>query len=122
MLNGLFCDTRTQVSDSSHETNEIDLQKTFLELLNEFEKLDVAHNKLKLEFHELQLKYDKALDEEVILRNKISNLEMKESESNVIEKLVECLSCKSHMFDIDILENLLVKASKFLSHVQNGFR
>ncbi|BAU03183.1 hypothetical protein VIGAN_UM034200, partial [Vigna angularis var. angularis] len=34
---------------------------------------------------------------------------------------VECLSCKSHMFDIDILENLLAKATKSKSHAKTNF-
>ncbi|KOM28836.1 hypothetical protein LR48_Vigan588s004400 [Vigna angularis] len=102
-------DTASQVSCSSLDTSEFDVQKAFLELLDESEKLNVAHKNLKKEFKQLQIKYDKALDEEVSLRNKICNLEMKES-SNV-EHPVECLSCKSHMLDIDILENLLKVAT-----------
>ncbi|BAT96713.1 hypothetical protein VIGAN_08369300, partial [Vigna angularis var. angularis] len=102
-------DTTSQVSCSNSESSEFDLQKAFLELLDESEKLNAAHKNLKKEFKELRIKYEKALDEEVSLRNKICNLEMKES-SNV-EHPVECLSCQSHMLDIDILENLLEVAT-----------
>ncbi|KOM26287.1 hypothetical protein LR48_Vigan247s000500 [Vigna angularis] len=108
-------DTASQVSCSSLDTSEFDVQKAFLELLDESEKWNAAHKNLKKEFKELRIKYEKALDEEVSLRNKICNLEMKES-SNV-EHPVECLSCKNHMFNIDILENLLSKATKSVSHV-----
>ena len=79
-------------------------------MVDESEKLNATHKNLKKEFKELHIKYEKELDEEVILRNKICNLEMKES-SNV-EHPVECLSCKSHMLDIDILENLLEVATR----------
>ncbi|BAT89667.1 hypothetical protein VIGAN_06068300 [Vigna angularis var. angularis] len=114
-------DAGSQVSDSSLESsNEFDLQKAFLDLLNESEKLDVAHKKLKKEHNELKLRYEKVLDDEVVLRNKVSNLETKLSESDTIVQPIECLSCKSHLFDIDILENLLAKATKSKSYAKTN--
>ncbi|KOM49368.1 hypothetical protein LR48_Vigan08g019500 [Vigna angularis] len=115
-------DAGSQVSDSSLESsNEFDLQKAFLDLLNESEKLDVAHKKLKKEHNELKLRYEKVLDDEVVLRNKVSNLETKLSESDTIVHPIECLSCKSHLFDIDILEHLLAKATKSKSYAKTNF-
>lgn len=92
--------------------------KSFLELLYESEKLDVGHEKLKNDFKEFQLKYEKALHEDVILRNKIYNLEMKEA--TIVESSFECLFCKSHMFDTVIFENLLKEATKSASFEKHG--
>ncbi|BAT84348.1 hypothetical protein VIGAN_04169000 [Vigna angularis var. angularis] len=115
-------DTRSQVSDSSFESSELDLQKAFCELLIESEKLDVAHKKHKKEHNELKLNYEKLLDDEVVLRNKVSSLETKLSDANVTVEPVECLSCKNHMFDIDILENLLAKETKTNSHAKTNLK
>ena len=114
-------DTGSQVSDSSFESSELDLQKAFFDLMNESEKLDAPHKKLKKEHNELKLKYDKLLDDEVVLRNKVSTLETKLSDANDSVEPTECLSCKSHMFDIDILENLLAKAAKNISYAKTNF-
>jgi len=56
------------------------------------------HRKLKSEYKTLQKKFEKSLEEDEILKNKISILENKET------KNVECASCKSYMFDINTLE------------------
>ena len=60
-------------------------------------KLDTTHRKLKSKFKELQNTLEKSLEEQV-LKNKISILENNE------KGIVECVSCKSHMFDICILK------------------
>ena len=68
-------------------------------------KLDADHKKLKSDFKDLQSKFEKYLEEEEILKIKISILENKETEN------VECASCKSYMFDINILEKQLEDAT-----------
>ena len=61
--------------------------------------------KLKYDFKELQSKFKKYLEEEEILKSKISILENKKIEN------VECASCKSYMFDINILQKQLEDAT-----------
>ena len=78
----------------------------FQQLLHKSSKLDVAHKKLKSDFKDLQNKFKKSLKEEEILKNKISILENKEDEN------VECTSCKSYMFDLNILEKQVEDATK----------
>jgi len=73
------------------------LYDAFQQFLFKSSKLDVAHKKLKFDFKELQSKFEKSLEEEEVLKNKISILENKESE------IIECASCKSYMFDLNIL-------------------
>ena len=66
--------------------------------------MDTTHRKLKSDFKDLQRNFEKSLEEEEILKNKISILENKEKET------VECACCKSYMFDICILEKHLQDA------------
>ena len=73
------------------------LYDAFQQFLFKSSKLDVAHKKLKFDFKELQSKFEKSLEEEEVLKNKISIVENKESE------IIECASCKSYMFDLNIL-------------------
>ena len=63
--------------------------------------MDTAHKKLKYDFKDLQCKFEKSLEKEEFLKNKISILE---------KENVECASCKSYMFDICILEKHLEDA------------
>ena len=102
---------------SSYGENDYDaLYDAFQQLLFKSSKLDVAHKKLKFDFKELQSKFEKSLEEEEILKNKISILENKKAEN------VECASCKSYMFDINILEKQLEDAINNKSFEKPMFR
>jgi len=108
-----------EVSSTCNENDYDDLYDAFQQLLVKSSILDTAHRKLKYEFKELQNKFENSLEEEEILKNKISNLENKEKE------IVECASCKSYMFDICILEKHLedaleIKNSKKVSLKKNS--
>jgi len=85
-------------------------------LLFKSSKLDVAHKKLKFEFKELQSKFEKSLEEEEVLKNKISILENKETE------IIKCASCKSYMFDLNILEKQLEDALENKSVKKPNFK
>jgi len=64
---------------SSCGENDYDaLYDAFQQLLVKSSKLDTAHRKLKCDFKDLQSKFEKSLEEEEILKNKISILENKE--------------------------------------------
>jgi len=91
----------SEVSSTCNENDYDDLYDAFQQLLLKSSKLDTAHKKLKSEFKELQNKLEKSLEEEEILKNKISTLE---------KEIVECAFCKSYMFDICILEKHLEDA------------
>jgi len=70
--------------------------------------------KLKSDFKELQSNFEKSLEEENALKNKILSLKNREIET------IECASCKSYMFDLMILENQLKNAlenKSFEKHV-----
>jgi len=95
-------DSDSEVNSTCHENDYDDLYDAFQQLLIKSSKLDTAHKKLKSDFKDLQSKFEKSLEEEEFLKNKISNLENKET--------VECASCKSYMFDICILEKHLADA------------
>jgi len=56
------------------------LYDAFQQLLHKSSKLDVAHKKSKTDFKDLQSKFEKSLEKEEILKNKISILENKETE------------------------------------------
>ena len=86
------------------------------QLLHKSSKLDAAHKKLKYDFKELQSKFEKSLEEEEILKNKISILENKKTEN------VEYASCKSYMFDINILEKQLEDALENKSVKKPNFK
>jgi len=96
-------DSDNEVSSTCNENDYDDLYDAFQQLLVKSSKLDTAHRKLKYDFKDLQSKFEKSLEEE-ILKNKISILENKEKE------IGECASCKSYMFDICILEKRLKDA------------
>jgi len=96
MANHDDCDS--EVSSTCNENDYDDLCDAFQPLLVKSSKLDTTHKKLKYDFKDSQSKFKKPLEEEEILKNKISTLENKEKE------IVECASCKSYMFDICILK------------------
>jgi len=95
-------DFDSEVNSTCHKNDYDDLYDAFQQLLIKSSKLDIAHKKLKSDFKDLQSKFEKSLEEEELLKNKISNLENKET--------VECASCKSYMFDICILKKHLEDA------------
>ena len=82
-------DSDSEVNYTYHENDYDDLYDVFQQLLIKSSKLDTAHKMLKSDFKDLQSKFEKSLEEEELLKNKISNLENKET--------VECASCKSYM-------------------------
>ena len=97
-------DFDSEVNSTCNENDYDDLYDAFQQLLVKSSKLDTAHRKLKSDFKDLQSTFEKYLEEEEILKNKISILENKEKET------IECASCKSYMFDICILEKHLEDA------------
>jgi len=96
----------SQVSVNNNNENYDELYNAFQELYYESEKLNFAHSKLKLEYKSLQKNFEKSLEEEEILKSKISILE---DGRNVY---VECEYCKEHELKISNLEKSLVNASK----------
>jgi len=94
-------DSDSEVNSTCNENDYDDLYNAFQQLLVKSSKLDTAHKNLKSDFKDLQSKFEKSLEEEEFLKNKISILENKEKE------IVECASYKSYMFDICILEKHL---------------
>jgi len=80
-------DSDSEVSSNCNENDYDDLYDAFQQLLVKSSKLDTAHRKLKFDFKDLQSKFEKSVEEEEILKNKISILENKEKET------VECASC-----------------------------
>jgi len=94
----------SEVSSYSNDNDYDSLYDAFQQLLYKSSKLDVAHKKIKSDFKDLQSKFEKSLEEEEVLKNKISILENKETE------IIECASCKSYMFDLNILEKQLEDA------------
>jgi len=104
----------SEVSSSDNENDYDSLYDAFQELLAKSNKLDIAHKKLKKDFKELQDNLEKSLEEENVLKNKILSLKIREIEA------VECESCKSHMFELMILEKQLKDAlenKSFEKHV-----
>jgi len=114
MANNNHSDSEVSSSDNENENDYDSLYDAFQELLAKSSKLDIAHKKLKSDFKELQRNFEKSLEEENALKNKILSLENREIET------VECASCKSYMFDLMILENQLKNAlenKSFEKHV-----
>ena len=101
MANNDHSNSEVSSSDNENENDHDSLYNAFQELLAKSSKLDIAHKKLKSDFKELQSNFEKSLEEENALKNKILSLENREIET------IECASCKSYMFDLMILENQL---------------
>ena len=96
-------DSDNEVNSTYYENEYDDLYDAFQQLLVKSSKLDIAHKNLKTDFKDLQSKFEKSLEEEEFLKNKISILENKEKE------IVECASCKSYMFDIYVFWKNILK-------------
>ena len=114
MANNDNSDNEVSSSDNGNGNDYDSLYDASQELLAKSSKLDIAHKKLKSDFKGLQRNFEKSLEEENALKNKILSLENREI------KTVECASCKSYMFDLMILENQLKNAlenKSFEKHV-----